>query len=77
MHNSHSAVEANAAFGRAHGDVPVACLRPPVSKFAMMDFSAHDDLIEVGYRHAIEVLEHKSPSAVVSSPDRQMWGDTT
>jgi hypothetical protein len=51
--------------------------RPPVSKFAMMDFSAHDDLIEVGYRHAIEVLEHKSPSAVVSSPDRQMWGDTT
>ena len=42
--------------------------RPPVADFALMDFSAIDDLIDVGYRHAVEILEHNSPIAVESPP---------
>jgi predicted acylesterase/phospholipase RssA len=41
---------------------------PPVGDYALMDFSVIDDLIEVGYRHAAEVLEHNSQQAVVSHP---------
>ena len=40
--------------------------RPPVGEFALMDFSAIDDLIEVGYRHAIDVLEHSAQHVVRS-----------
>ena len=29
------------------------------------------------YRHALEVLEHNSASALVSSPVQSTWGDTT
>ena len=31
--------------------------RPPVSEFSLMDFSSYEPLIEVGYRHAVAVLE--------------------
>ena len=33
-------------------------IRPPVGEFGFMDYAACDDIIEVGYRHAVDVLEH-------------------
>ncbi len=38
---------------------------PPVDEFALMDFSAHEQLIDVGYRHAVEVLD-KSQGGLLS-----------
>jgi hypothetical protein len=32
-------------------------LRPPVHAYKLLDFSAMDDLIEIGYRHTKEKLK--------------------
>lgn len=40
---------------------------PPVDDFSLLDFSACDSLIEVGYRHATEVLE-QAPSDSLAVP---------
>ncbi len=38
---------------------------PPVARFALMDFTAHEDLIDTGYRHAVEILD-KTPTGLLS-----------
>ncbi|MDF1594900.1 MAG: cyclic nucleotide-binding and patatin-like phospholipase domain-containing protein [Acidimicrobiia bacterium] len=36
--------------------------RPPVSDFSLMAFASYEQLIEVGYRHALQVLEQNEAS---------------
>jgi predicted acylesterase/phospholipase RssA len=41
--------------------------RPPVSDFSLMDFSSYEQLIEVGYRHALQVLEQNDGNKRLTS----------
>ena len=34
-------------------------IRPPVGEFGFLDFAACDAIIDVSYRHAVDVLEHQ------------------
>jgi predicted acylesterase/phospholipase RssA len=43
--------------GRSNGEGADMVLRPPVEGFGILDFASGDQLIDAGYRYAIEALE--------------------
>lgn len=56
---------------------PFAALSPATRVNVVVSGRLRAYVHSVGYRHAVEVLEHNPPSAVVSSPVQHLWGDTS
>ena len=52
-------IAASTISGSATAEDADIVIRPPVDRFGFMDFAACDELIEVGYRHAVEVLQQQ------------------
>lgn len=49
---------ATAATGRHGATFADVVFRPPVGQYAILDFQSHAAILEAGYRHAVEILEH-------------------
>lgn len=52
-----SLIAASTISGSATGTDADVIIRPPVGQFGFMDFAACDDIIEAGYRHAVQMFE--------------------
>lgn len=52
-----SLIAASLVSGGTQGRMADLTLRPPVGEFGFMDFGASDEMVEVGYRHAVDHFE--------------------
>jgi len=52
-----SLIAASTISGSATGTDADLIIRPPVAEFGFMDFAACDDIVEAGYRHAVDLFE--------------------
>lgn len=67
-------LRSNEVASSPHGVDADLMFRPPVDTFGMLDFSSWEELVDVGYRHAIEVLDAWPGTASLKTSESSTTG---